>query len=155
MQCDAYDGYDRLTEVDRLQGPWTLVHCWSHLRRRFVKLARNNKSPIAEAAVRHIAQLYAIEAMVRGSSSPDIRLVARKEHSLPMVARSTPACRRARVGQGQAVRWPQTRSLDRPERGGCEIGGRDGRMPRGAAERKNGRGSLNPHRGAVKKNRLS
>ncbi|MGC8006355.1 IS66 family transposase, partial [Salmonella enterica] len=63
LQCDAYDGYDRLTEVARPQGPWTLVHCWSHLRRRFVKLARNSKSPIAEAAVRHIAQLYAIEAM--------------------------------------------------------------------------------------------
>jgi hypothetical protein len=85
LQCDAYDGYDRLTEVARLQGPWTLVHCWSHLRRRFVKLARNSKSPIAEAAIRHIAQLYAIEAMVRGAS-PDIRLAARKEHSLPMVA---------------------------------------------------------------------
>jgi len=61
----------------------------SHLRRRFVKLARNSKSPIAEAAVRHIAQLYAIEAMVRGSS-PNIRLVARKEHSLPMVATLKP-----------------------------------------------------------------
>ncbi|MGY2935043.1 transposase [Bradyrhizobium sp. GM6.1] len=85
LQCDAYDGYDRLNEVVRPQGPWTLVHCWSHLRRRFVKLVRNSKSPIAEAAVRHIAQLYAIEAMVRGSS-PDIRLAARKEHSLPMVA---------------------------------------------------------------------
>jgi transposase len=88
LQCDAYDDYDRLNEV---------VRCWSHLRRRFVKLVRNInaraskalgvgiKSLIAEAAVRHIAQLYAIEAMVRGSS-PDIRLAARKEHSLPMVA---------------------------------------------------------------------
>ncbi|MGY4362930.1 transposase [Bradyrhizobium sp. i1.3.6] len=89
LQCDAYDGYDRLTEVARPQGPWTLVHCWSHLRRRFVKLVRNSKSPIAEAAVRHIAQLYAIEAMVRGSS-PDIRLAARREHSLPMVAALKP-----------------------------------------------------------------
>ncbi|WP_247486129.1 IS66 family transposase, partial [Bradyrhizobium sp. 193] len=85
LQCDAYDGYDRLTEVARPQGPWTLVHCWSHLRRRFVKLARNSKSPIADAAIRHIAQLYAIEAMVRGSS-PDIRLAARREHSLPIIA---------------------------------------------------------------------
>ncbi|WFU80540.1 IS66 family transposase [Bradyrhizobium sp. CIAT3101] len=81
LQCDAYDGYD----VDRPQEPWTLVHCWRHLRRRFVKLVRNNKSPIAEAAVRHIAQLYAIEAMARGSP-PDVRLAARKEHSQPMVA---------------------------------------------------------------------
>ncbi|MGY3034046.1 hypothetical protein ACVIIV_003216 [Bradyrhizobium sp. USDA 4354] len=85
LQCDAYDGYDRLNEVVRPQGPWTLVHCWSHLRRCFVKLVRNSKSPIAEAAVRHIAQLYATEDMVRGSS-PDIRLAARKEQSLPMVA---------------------------------------------------------------------
>ncbi|MGY3412826.1 hypothetical protein ACVWZV_008992 [Bradyrhizobium sp. GM5.1] len=85
LQCDAYDAYDRLTEVARPQGPWTLVHCWSHLRRRFVKLARTSKSPIADAAVRHIAQLYAIEAMVRGSS-PDIRLAARREHSLPIIA---------------------------------------------------------------------
>ena len=89
LQCDAYDGYDRLAEVARPQGPWTLVHCWSHLRRRFVKLVRNSKSPIAEAAVRQIAQLYAIEATVRGSS-PDIRLAARKEHSLPIVAALRP-----------------------------------------------------------------
>ncbi|VIO69831.1 hypothetical protein CI41S_20780 [Bradyrhizobium ivorense] len=40
LQCDAYDGYDRLIEVARPQGPWTQVHCWSHLRRRFVKLMR-------------------------------------------------------------------------------------------------------------------
>jgi transposase len=89
LQCDGYDGYDRLSELARPQGPWTLVHCWSHLRRRFVKLARNSKSPIAEAAVRQIAQLYAIEATVRGLS-PDIRLAARKEHSLPIVAALKP-----------------------------------------------------------------
>ena len=34
------------------------LHCWSHLRRRFVKLVRNTKSPIAEAAIRQIAALY-------------------------------------------------------------------------------------------------
>jgi len=89
LQCDGYDGYDRLSELARPQGPWTLVHCWSHLRRRFVKLARNSKSPIAEAAVRQIAQLYAIEATVRGLS-PDIRLAARKEYSLPIVTALKP-----------------------------------------------------------------
>ncbi|MGY3582502.1 hypothetical protein ACVIGB_008432 [Bradyrhizobium sp. USDA 4341] len=35
-------------------------------------------------AVRQIAQLYAIETMIRGSS-PDISLAARKQHSLPLV----------------------------------------------------------------------
>jgi hypothetical protein len=67
LQVDAYEGYDRLTHLERSQGPWKLVHCWSHLRRRFVKLARNTKSPIAEAAVRQIATLYAVETTVRGA----------------------------------------------------------------------------------------
>ncbi len=58
LQCDGYDGYELLTRVKRDEGPWMLVHCWSHLRRRFVvKLVRNTKSPIAETAVRHIAAL--------------------------------------------------------------------------------------------------
>lgn len=65
------------------------MHCCRHLHRRLVKLARNSKSPIAEAAVRQIAQLYAIEATVRGLS-PDIRLAARNEHSLPIVAALNP-----------------------------------------------------------------
>ncbi|MEY9104526.1 hypothetical protein ABH999_000722 [Bradyrhizobium yuanmingense] len=52
-------------------------------------MARNSKSPIAEVSVRHIAQLYAIEARVRGSS-PGIRLAARRKHSLPMVAALKP-----------------------------------------------------------------
>src|ERR1700739_3714819 len=56
-----------------------------------------------------------------------------------MQSHSTPACRRARAGQGQALRWPQMRpALSAPARGGCEIGGRDGRMARSAAEQRNG-----------------
>jgi transposase len=66
-----------------------LVHCWSHLRRRFVKLVRNTKSPIAEAAVRQIAALYAVEATVRGAS-PQVRLAARREHSAPIIAALKP-----------------------------------------------------------------
>jgi len=84
LQCDGYDGYELLTRICRDEGPWTLVHCWSHLRRRFVKLMRNTKSPIAETAVRHIAALYAIEADVRGQA-PDVRLAARKKLSAPIV----------------------------------------------------------------------
>ena len=89
LQCDGYEGYDRLTRIERPQGPWVLVHCWSHLRRRFVKFVRNTKSPIAEAAVRQIATLYAVEAMVRGAS-PEVRLAARQEHSAPITAALKP-----------------------------------------------------------------
>lgn len=89
LQVDAYDGYDRLTRLERSQGPWQLVYCWSHLRRRFVKQARNNKSPVAEAAVRQIATLYAIEATVRGAA-PQIRLAARRQHTAPIIAALKP-----------------------------------------------------------------
>lgn len=89
LQCDGYDGYERLTGIQRDNGPWILVHCWSHLRRRFVKQMRSTKSPIAEAAVRQIAALYDIEATVRGMP-PHIRLAARAEHSAPVVAAMKP-----------------------------------------------------------------
>ncbi len=89
LQCDGYDGYNRLTRIDRDEGPWRLVHCWSHLRRRFVKQMRNTKSPIAEAAVRQIAALYAVEATVRGAPPQD-RLAARRHHSAPVIAALKP-----------------------------------------------------------------
>jgi hypothetical protein len=89
LQVYAYEGYDRLARLERPQGPWSLVHCWAHLRRRFVKLARNTKSPIAEAAIRQIAALYAIEATVRGVS-PQLRLAARREHSAPIITALKP-----------------------------------------------------------------
>jgi hypothetical protein len=54
------------------------------LRRRFVKQMRNTKSPIAEAAVRQIAALYAVEATVRGMAPAD-RLAARRNLSVPIV----------------------------------------------------------------------
>lgn len=63
LQCDGYEAYDRLT--------------------------RNTKSPIAEAAVRQIAALYAVEATVRGSS-PEVRLAVRREHSAPIIAALKP-----------------------------------------------------------------
>ncbi len=76
LQCDGYDAYDALTAEARPEGPWQLVHCWTHVRRRFVKRLETDASPIAEEALRQIAELYAIEATVRGRA-PEIRLAAR------------------------------------------------------------------------------
>jgi len=89
LQCDGYDGYELLTRIQRAEGPWTLVHCWSHLRRRFVKQMRNTHSPVAEAAARQIAALYAVEASVRGAP-PAGRLAARREQSAPIIAAMKP-----------------------------------------------------------------
>lgn len=89
LQVDGYGGYDRLTRFERPEGPWTLVFCWSHWRRRFVKQWRSSKSPIAEEAIRQIATLYAIEKEVRGLPAP-VRLAARQERSAPLVAALKP-----------------------------------------------------------------
>ena len=70
LQCDGYDAYDKLTVIDRPEGPRQLVHCWTHVRRRFVKRLQSDGSPIAEEALRQITELYAIESSVRGQFLP-------------------------------------------------------------------------------------
>lgn len=89
VQCDGYEAYDKLTKVGRAEGPWTLVHCWPHARRRFVKRLEKDGSPTAEEALRPIAELHAIEKTVRGAA-PDVRLAARQTLSAPIIAAFQP-----------------------------------------------------------------
>jgi hypothetical protein len=107
LQCDAYQSYDALTEIVRDNGPWQLVYCWTHVRRRFVKRLETDGSPIAEEALRQIALLYAIEKTVRGRA-PEIRLAARRElrprSSLPSDPGSRPSSRASR----RSSSWPRT-----------------------------------------------
>jgi hypothetical protein len=89
VQCDGNEAYYKLTRVDRPEGPWTLVHCWTHVRRRFVKRLEKDGSPIAEEALRQLAELYVIEKSVRGLAH-DARLVARRDLSAPIIAAFKP-----------------------------------------------------------------
>jgi hypothetical protein len=89
LQCDGYEAYGKMTSIEREGGPWQLVHCWTHVRRRFVKRVESDGSPIAEESLRQIALLYQIEKTMRGMA-PDIRLTARREHSAPIVAALKP-----------------------------------------------------------------
>ena len=89
LQCDGYDAYEKLTALERPKGPWQLVHCWTHVRRRFVKRLENDGSPIAEEALRQIAELYGIEKSVRGLA-PEIRLAARKKLAAPIITAFRP-----------------------------------------------------------------
>jgi hypothetical protein len=52
LQCDAYRSYNALTEIARDTGPWQLVYCWTHVRRRFVKRVESDGSPIAQEMLR-------------------------------------------------------------------------------------------------------
>ncbi|WP_245155809.1 IS66 family transposase, partial [Paracoccus ravus] len=89
LQCDAYQAYNAMPEIPRDSGPWQLVYCWTHVRRRFVKRFENDRSPIAQEMLRQIALLYQVEKMVRGKE-PALRLTARREHAAPIIAALKP-----------------------------------------------------------------
>ena len=89
LQCDAYQSYNALTEIARDTGPWQLVYCWTHVRRRFVKRFENEGSPIAEEMLRQVALLYQIEKTVHGQDAA-VRLAARHEHAAPIIAALKP-----------------------------------------------------------------
>ena len=89
LQCDAYQSYNAMTGMERNNGPWQLVYCWTHVRRRFVKRLQNEGSPIAEEMLRQIALLYQVEKTVRGRD-PAVRLAARCDRSAPVIAALKP-----------------------------------------------------------------
>src|SRR5579859_1212333 len=80
LHVDGYAGFEPLTG----KGDVVLAACWSHARRRFYEVAQATNAPIATEALRRIAELYAIEAEVRGQS-PAHRLAARRNRSKPVV----------------------------------------------------------------------
>lgn len=82
LQCDGYAGYKSLSAAGA-NGP-TLAFCWAHVRREFYDLANGRAAPIATEALRRIAELYAIEAEVRGHV-PEVRRAARQAKSKPLV----------------------------------------------------------------------
>lgn len=75
VHCDGYAGYKTMvgpTRANSLAGDVQLAFCWAHLRRMFVKIVRNTApapAPIAEEALKRIAELYAIEKGLRGRSA--------------------------------------------------------------------------------------
>ena len=77
VQCDGYAPYKKLP-ADRI----TIAFCWSHLRREFFEFAERGDAPIATEAVARIAQLYQIEAKIRGQSADERRAIRQAESAL-------------------------------------------------------------------------
>ena len=85
LQVDGYAGYNRLTKPSREGGdPIIMAQCWAHVRRKLREIYDRDGSEIAAEGLRRIAELYAIEASIKGCS-PQERLAARKAHSAPKV----------------------------------------------------------------------
>jgi transposase len=80
LQADGYAGYAGLYQ----QGV-TEAACMAHVRRKFFDIHAETKSPQSHEALRRIAELYAIEASIRGEAA-EIRLKVRTERSAPLFA---------------------------------------------------------------------
>lgn len=86
LQIDGYPGYNRLTKPSRKGGqPIIVAHCWAHARRKLKEVFDRDGSEIAAEGLRRIAEIYAIEKDIRGTSSGQ-RLSARQVRSAPLVA---------------------------------------------------------------------
>lgn len=83
LQTDGYAAYRRLADPKRAGGPVTLAFCWAHWRRQFFDLARSPPAPIATEALKRIAELYQIEAEIRGNSA-DQRRAVRQQKTKPL-----------------------------------------------------------------------
>ena len=86
LQIDGYAGYRRLSRPDRPGGALTLAHCWAHVRRALKEAFDATGSPVAEAGLQQIAQLYAVEKQIRGEP-PATRQAIRWDESAPLVNR--------------------------------------------------------------------
>ena len=85
LQLDGYQGYNRLTRPDRKNGdPIIVAHCWAHARRKLKEVFDRDGSEIAAEGLRRIAEIYAVEKDIRGTS-PGQRLSARRARSAPLV----------------------------------------------------------------------
>ena len=80
LQADGYAGYASLYR----QGV-TEAACMAHVRRKFFDIQAETKSPQSHEALRRIAELYAIEASIRGEAA-EIRLTVRTARSAPLFA---------------------------------------------------------------------
>ena len=86
LHVDGYAGYNRLADDRRESGaPLRLAYCWVHARREIIRAMPKAGSPVADDLLGRIAELYKIEATIRGASA-DIRLTERRARSRPILA---------------------------------------------------------------------
>lgn len=80
LQADAYAGFNALF----LTGAIREAACWAHARRKFYDLHVARPSTVTSEALQRIAELYVIEAEIRGKP-PNERLMVRRARSRPLI----------------------------------------------------------------------
>jgi transposase len=85
LQVDGYAAYNQLVRKDGGNDGPRLAGCWAHSRRRFFELHTAGDSQVATTTVERMAELWKLEAELRGQSS-EARAAARQAISAPIVA---------------------------------------------------------------------
>jgi transposase len=80
LQADAYSGFNSLY----VGGQIVEAACWAHARRKYYDVYVADRSAIASEALQRIAELYAIERVIRGRS-PAQRGDVRQLSSAPLL----------------------------------------------------------------------
>jgi len=84
LQVDGYGAYKALEKARKGSGSIQLAFCLAHARRKFTDVYKKTKSPICARIIALIAQVYAVEAGVRGTSA-DQRYAARQAESVEIM----------------------------------------------------------------------
>jgi transposase len=87
LHADGYAGFNSLYGLDPKTEKARLseVACWAHVRRKLYDVHKATAAPLAKEALERIAELFAIETRINGSTPP-LRLEARQEDSVPLLA---------------------------------------------------------------------
>lgn len=85
LQVDGYGAYKALEKARKGSGSIQLAFCPADARRKFTDAYKKTKSPVCARIVALIAQVYAAEAGVRGTSA-DQRYAARQAESVEIMA---------------------------------------------------------------------
>jgi transposase len=82
LQTDGYAVYDEYGTMDGI----TLMHCWAHVRRKFVD-AQDNDRQRADYVLEEIQKLYALERELKQTHADEKQIVAlRREKAEPVIA---------------------------------------------------------------------
>jgi transposase len=82
LHADGYAGYNGLFQSERIME----AACWAHVRRKFFDVHAATSSPIADAALDRIGQLYAVEAAIRGQPPDERRRIRQAESKAILLA---------------------------------------------------------------------
>lgn len=82
LQVDAWQAYDQFGKDGGANAVVEKSYCWAHLRRGFIDAGSD--APLAQDALKRIAEIYGIEKEIRGRPAEE-RFAVRQQQSRPLV----------------------------------------------------------------------